>query len=109
VIALAEPRRKFAGVRHAFICGKPRENGEWLDCLMYRYPPAPSVTAWLQAAGITSGRALRSITDTAKSARAFSDKAVALIVKSTVIAGEVANGASQVECWLGEPPEPGGE
>jgi integrase len=58
------------------------------------------VRAWragLTAAGITSGRAFRSIDRHGRIGDSISDKAVALIVKSTVVAGEIANGATEAE------------
>ena len=57
--------------------------------------PVRAWRTWLQAAGITSGRAFRSIDRHGRIGESISDKAVALIVKSTIVAGELAHGASE--------------
>jgi integrase len=59
--------------------------------------PVRAWRAWLTAAGITTGRAFRSINRHGQIGDSLSDKAVALIVKSTVVAGELANGVSEAE------------
>ncbi|MGY4461541.1 hypothetical protein [Bradyrhizobium sp. LB13.1] len=56
--------------------------------------PVRSLRAWLAASGITSGRIFRNINRHGQIGESLSDRAVALIVKRAVVAGELAGGAS---------------
>ena len=60
--------------------------------------PVRSYKAWLAVSGITTGPAFRAIDRHGHmAAGAISDKAVATIVKRTVVAGEISGGASVAE------------
>jgi hypothetical protein len=63
--------------------------------------PVRAYKAWLAVSGITSGPAFRAIDRHSRmAADALGDKAVALIVKRTVVDGEVLNGATHAEAAL---------
>ena len=60
--------------------------------------PVRAYRAWLQAAGITEGPAFRKIDRHGKiGADALCDHSVAFVIKRTIVAGEIGNGASEQE------------